>query len=270
MALSITLAALRDAVRDRSDTVGSARVTAAKLDRAINSSVKRLYGMAVAMAEDDFTVGAAVETDPTGSYAQLPSDFLTLRAIGWARNATVSTGGAILTEDGDPIFTETLLSITTEDGGTLTTGSTLDSRVDVQPMERFQLQTRWRHNGPRGWSHGSQLAYRLIGPQGVIKRAEFMPVAGSRQIVALWYVPEPQVLTAPTDLYFGRAGFEEWVIYDAACSILVAEESDAGQAMAERERIWATQIKPILSSRDEAAPDRVVETVSMHGGEGWL
>jgi hypothetical protein len=136
-------------------------------------------------------------------------------------------------------------------------------------MDRFQLQTRWRHNGPRGWSHGSQLAYRLIGPQGVLKRAEFMPVAGSRKIVALWYVPEPQILTDPADLYYGRSGFEEWLIYDAAVSILVAEESDAGQAMAERERIWATQIKPILSSRDEAAPDRVVETVSMHDRERW-
>jgi hypothetical protein len=270
MALSTSLADLRDAVRDRSDTVGSARVTNTKLDRVINSAIKRLYAMAVKLSEDDFTVVAVVETDPEGLYAQLPSDFLTLREIGYARNVTaLETGGFILTEDGSPILTESGTPLTTEDGGTLVTGVTLTARVDVEPMERFQLQSRWRHGDLTGWDRGQRVAYRLIGPQGHLKRAEFMPAAGARRVVVMWYVPEPTILTAPSDLYYGRSGFEEWVIYDAAIAVMVAEESDPSALVMERERCWQTQIQPILAQRDEARPDRVVESVATHSTDWW-
>jgi hypothetical protein len=262
MALSITLAALRDAVRDRSDTVGSARVTDPKLTRLVNSSIRRLYAKAVAMAEDDFTGRALIATDSTGSYAELPTDFLTLRAIGWVPGEVAS---GLLTEYSALILTEDSAVLTTEVDSAIAPGN-----VGQRQMRRFQLQERWKYDTSRGWNEHVDVAYRLIGPQGTPKRAEFLPPGGSRGVVVLWYVPEPLTLSADADLYYGRSGFEEWVILDAAAAVLIAEESDASQVVAERERIWQEQIRPIYAATDQAQPDRVVELHTLHTDDRWL
>jgi hypothetical protein len=261
MPLTVTLADMRAAVRERSDTVNSARITNTKLDRAINSSIRRLYAKIVPLAEDDFTDRTVLSTDDNGQYATLPSDFLVLRDIGWDDRATVDIT-ILLTEDGDPLLAEDGEELWTEDS----TGITSDEWAHIRPMVRFQLQERARFANLVGWHRGrSTIAYRLLGPSGIgstPKRVEFLPPARARKAVVVWYVPSPPTLSAATDVFDGRSGLEEWVIWDASIQILIAEESDAGQATRERDYVYEHQVLPLLSARDQARPDRVIDTES--------
>lgn len=254
MALTITLSELRDAVRFRADCVGDDRVTDASLNRLINSAIRRLHAKLVALAEDDFTTRAALTTDPTGTYAELPSDFVALREIGWDPAGTVSID-EITTESDVVITTEASSHLVTESSGGIT--SSVTSRIYT--MERFLLQERNRYSYTAGWSEGRPIAYRMIGPLGEPKRVEFMPPASTRCVVVVWYVPAPTTLSSDTDTWDGRSGFEEWVVLDAAAGVVIGEEGDATAIVSERENVWTTQIAPLYAARDQARPDRVVD-----------
>jgi len=255
MPLTTTLLDLRDAVRERSDTVGSRRVTDAKVNRAINSAIRRFYAKVVPLAEDHFTARAVLTTDAAGSYAELPDDFLVLRDVAWDPGGIPAVEPLLLTEGGDPLATEGGDSIALEEDGV---EASSEPDACLEPMGRFQLQDRWRYPR-RGWNKGCGVAYRLVGPPGAPKRMEFVPIAGAARVVVVRYVPTPPVLATDTDTFDGMTGAEEWVIWDAAIQILIAEESDARQATAERELVWAEQILPVLATYDQARPDRVID-----------
>jgi hypothetical protein len=272
MPLTVTLSELREAVRDRSDTTNSSRVTNTKLDRAINSSIHRLHSMLVQAADDDYTTRAPIITDADGAVANLPDDFLSLRAIGWASEDT-GTYSVLMTEDS--------VDLTTEDGEELLTEASSDveaaASIHTEPLERFRLSERHRYTRLSGWAPRGPIAYRLIGPRGTPKRVEFLPAAGARKLIVVWYIPEPPTLSSATDEYDSRSGWEEWVIWDAAIQILTAEESDISAATAERDRVWAQQIQPVVATHDQARPEQVTDVERWNGtrslthdpGERW-
>jgi hypothetical protein len=138
------------------------------------------------------------------------------------------------------------------------------SRIDasVTPVARFQLQERARYSGSGSWGSSGPRFYRLVGPRGNPKRIEFLPVPPSPKVVIIWYVPTPPVLTEATDTFDGRSGFEEWVMWDAAVTILISEESDVRDAKEERDRVWTEDILPLITARDEARVDRVIDVES--------
>jgi hypothetical protein len=254
--LTVTLSQLREAVRDRSDTTNSARVTNTKLDRAINSSIRRLHSMLVQASDDDYTTRAAIITDADGAVAVLPNDFLSLRSIGWASEDT-GAYSVLMTEADEDLATEDGEELLTEDSSDVEAAAS----IHTEPMERFQLAERHRYtrDGARGWCDGDAIAYRLIGPLGTPKQVEFLPAAGERKLVVVWYIPEPATLTDATDTYDGRTGWEEWVVWDAAIAIMTAEESDTRAATAERDRVWQMQIAPLAQTHDKARPNRVID-----------
>lgn len=236
-----TLLELRTAVRERSDTVNSRRVTDAKLTRQINSSIRRLHNLLVAASEDDFTKSTTLNTTAGTSYVFLPTDFLKLRDVEWL------PGGAT---------------------------------DEPEPLARFLLAERHRYRRTGGgWGRGAAIAYRLLGrnadepggesvaPSGGFstRKLELIPTPQDVHSVVVWYVPMAQTLALDDAEYDGQSGFEEWVIWDSAVAVLIAEESDASQAMVERQRVYDEQIAPLIAARDEARPDRVVDME----GEGY-
>lgn len=96
MPLTVTLADLRSAVRERSDTVNSARLTNAKLDRAINSSIRRLHNKVCALGEDEYTQPCTIITTAGQEWSLLPDDMLALRDVEWYPDGSVATSTVTL------------------------------------------------------------------------------------------------------------------------------------------------------------------------------
>lgn len=147
---------------------------------------------------------------------------------------------------------------------------------DPVPMDRFRLaeRHRWR-NDDGGWSDYTPVSYRLVGknrdmpsvtsafdvptlPESSYHRIHWCPTPQAQHGVRIWYVRQPQTLTEDGDLYDGRAGWEEYVILDAAAKCVVKEEGDATALISERD-IFLASIIANVRTRDEARPDQVVD-----------
>jgi hypothetical protein len=223
---------MRAAVTDRADVAGSTRVTSAKIDRAINSSIKRLHNKIMECSEEQSTVIGTVLTEATKPYATMPADFLILRAAEWVI------------------------------GGSNT----------PQPIGRFQLQERTRYETTNGWHVGTPISYRLMRRDGTAAATAgrqsiwFAPTPTAVHTVTVYYVPQATTLTADGDFYDAWSGADEWVIWDAAISLMIQEESDVRDAVVERDRVWTEQLLPLFATQDQAHPDRVVDVDSAASG----
>lgn len=93
--------------------------------------------------------------------------------------------------------------------------------------------------------------YRWVGNEIVI-----VPPLPTGTTVTVYSIGAFVDMSAGSDTYDGRDGWEEWVVWDAAIKCLVKEESDARQAMAERDAVFA-RIKGQMLARDLHRPARV-------------
>lgn len=72
------------------------------------------------------------------------------------------------------------------------------------------------------------------------------------------YVPAPTTLVNPDDTFDAIAGFEEWVICDAAIGLVGKEESDAGELVTRKAEAEA-MITALATDRDAGWPERVAD-----------
>lgn len=86
--------------------------------------------------------------------------------------------------------------------------------------------------------------------------SEASPQAGYQ--VTIRYTPAPVRMTNDSDTFDGIAGWEEWIVLDAAIKALNKEESDVQVLMAQRADVEA-EISGLAPSRDAQWPDRVVD-----------
>lgn len=83
---SITLSALRDSTRQRSDMVNSQFVTDVELNGYINASLAELYDLLVSSFEDYYSSQTTLTTDGITDSVPLPADFYKMRGVDAAQN----------------------------------------------------------------------------------------------------------------------------------------------------------------------------------------
>lgn len=197
MSTTMTLAALRTAVRQRADMENSQFVTDAELTSYINQSYFELYDLLVQKYGDNYYVAtpSTFVTDGVSLQYNLPADFYKLLGVDLA----------------------------------LSTSS--DSYVTLKP---FNFTERNRYNAPNTQSlYGvTNLRYRVNGSKLMLT-----PLPTSGQTIQVWYVPTMTQLAADADTMDGVSGWSEYVIVDAAIKCLQKEESDCAVLMAQKQAL---------------------------------
>ncbi len=195
--MAITLAEIKQQVRDRTDQNNSEFIEDAELGRYINQSYKELYDLLVATFEDyymksplEFTVA-----DNENTY-DLPEDFYKLRGL----DAALSGG----------------------------------PQSEWQTVYPFNFGERNRNdrNINRTIYGIITVSYRVIGD-----RLEILPSNRASGDYRLWYTPRATDLVADTDVMDGVNGWEEYVIVDACIKVMQKEESDARMFMVQKEQL---------------------------------
>lgn len=216
MARTVRLDALRDRVRQRADVETALHVTDAEVTSYINESIAALHSMIVEAGEDDFLTSADISTVAGTETYSLTTPAATFYKV---EHVEVQIDG---------IWT---------------------------PLERWQFSERHLYenssNGGWGWQAG-KIAYRIVGRDNL----RILPAPDGVYTVRLWYHAASVLLSADSDTYDGRDGWEEWVVLDAAIKIGVKEESDVGALVGEREKV-ELRIKPQARTKDRARPARV-------------
>lgn len=132
------------------------------------------------------------------------------------------------------------------------------------PMVRWTFAERTSYLYTGGWTSDRPIAYRLYGRDEV----SFLPVPDAAHDITVHYIPAPTDLSADADTYDGRAGFEEWVVCDAAIKVAIKEEGDTTELRAERDEHWL-EITRDLVTTDQASPPRVQDVAGDGGGWGY-
>lgn len=79
----------------------------------------------------------------------------------------------------------------------------------------------------------------------------------------VYYTPAPTRLSSGTDTFDGIAGWEEWVVLDAAIKCMAKEESDVSILAAQKVAI-EKQIEQLAGDRDAGWPERIVDVSRDH------
>lgn len=109
---------------------------------------------------------------------------------------------------------------------------------------------------------GMPIYYRLQGNNIV-----FSPVPTGTYTVFVDYAATPQRLVSGSDTFDGIAGFERWVIVDAAIRTKQKDSLDTSLLMAEKSELEAW-IQTMATSRDVGAPE-VIQDVQCDNAWGW-
>lgn len=121
------------------------------------------------------------------------------------------------------------------------------------PIRRFTFRERSRYLYLDGWSYGRPVSYRLWG--GNIK---FTPVPGGAYRVTIWYYPAPVSMSGDSDTIDGVAGWEEFIVLDAAIKCLHKDGRDASALVNQREIVRQRVLGSVIG-RDAAEPERVTD-----------
>jgi hypothetical protein len=122
------------------------------------------------------------------------------------------------------------------------------------------LRAEWdeRHDGVLGITEKECTRYLLVG-----STIEFEPIPTWSDTVRLSYLAYPTALSAPTDTYSFRNGYEEWVILDCCAKASAAAGKDPSPWIAMRDDFERRINRNIV--RDAAKPRVVVDQ-----GRRWL
>lgn len=186
MATTMSLLALRTAVRQRSDMVNDQFISDSELTSYINQSYFELYDLLVQKYGDNYYVANpyTISTDGSNQFFSLPTDFYKLLGVDLALS------------------------------------NTNDSFVTIRP---FNFSDRNRYAVPNFQSfYGvTNMRYRLNGD-----KLWLTPTPAGGQTIRLWYVPKLTTLSADGDTVDGISGWTEYIIVDACIKALAKQESD--------------------------------------------
>lgn len=222
MSRVFTIADIKERVLDRSDMKNSDFISDTELLSYINSSYAELYDILVD-AHEDFFVNFTQFTLVSGtSLYTCPTNFY--------KNLGVD-------------FTSSV-------------GSAVDTVDDWVELKRFNFRNRNRYDSPRaqlGRSLPSNLMYKLLG-----NAIAFVPTVNIAGTVRVWYVPAPTIFTTDTQVVDGVAGWEEYIVVDAARKCLMKEESNTDEFVAEK-KLLLERIMNSAQQRDAGEPERVAD-----------
>jgi hypothetical protein len=195
-----TLAQLRSDVADRADLVdggSGGRFPSAKLNRYINQAIQRYQQIVTGAGGQDWY------EKRTGASAISASQ--TKDAAGWAPNQYVP-----LPEDFFSLI-----------GINITIGNT------TLPLQQFEQAERTMFKDFPSWltanGNGQPVFFRINGSNASGAHiAELIPWSdGGGYTYEILYIPVVPDLVADSDTFNGIAGYEEYVIYRAACDALL-------------------------------------------------
>ena len=102
----------------------------------------------------------------------------------------------------------------------------------VEQLQPFAIQQLDEYQYTGGWIGGSPIAYHLAGSNIIFK-----PTPTGAYTITVYFTPAPTRMVADGDTIDGVAGWEEYVVWDAAVRVLVRDERDASIARGEAERL---------------------------------
>lgn len=130
---------------------------------------------------------------------------------------------------------------------------------DTLTLLPFNFQERNMYQGSTATALG-RIPYRYHWTQDKLR---IIPTPTSALSLVLWFVPVPVGLTYDTDSMNFYAGWDEYVVLDAAIRALTKEESDSSILMAERARI-EEKIRAAATNRDHGLPETVTDVDSIN------
>ncbi len=119
-------------------------------------------------------------------------------------------------------------------------------------FDRWMWEERAKYDGFVTWAPGYPWAYSLVGDN-----ISFRPAPSGVFTCNVWYYPAPSVLTSASNPIDCKAGFEEFMVADAAAKILVKDDRDASVCLGQKQA--ALQIVDMMASnRSRSNPNRVI------------
>lgn len=114
---------------------------------------------------------------------------------------------------------------------------------------------RWSWSERNRFSSSSPSDLWACGYRAIGSKLRLFPATASGS-VRLWYIPAPTPLENPADTFDGIAGFEDFLVVDAAIRIKQRLEEDVSALLLDRKELLE-EIASSASERDDAEPDRV-------------
>ena len=241
MARIRSLQQLRQDVCDKADIVdggAGGRFPSARLNRYINQAIQKYVTIVTGAGGQEWYM------QRTGLQTMGTSEVVD--ASGWAPNAYVTL----------PTAFYQLIGIDIVIGG-----STV-SLLNFERAERnmFKDSPVWM----QGNGKGQPMFYRIMGTNAAGAHiVEVVPAADAAYQYEVWYVPEIADLANDGDTFDGRAGFEEYVILEAALMCLTRDanvNAPYAAILAERDEMEA-QMKFKFSTM--AGPGRRINTEAL-------
>ena len=136
--------------------------------------------------------------------------------------------------------------------------------VEVPISGDFKYTLDWIPFGERNvynyplppYSTGYPRCFHLVG-----NNLTLYPTPSQNVTCTMWYVPRPPPLgTSTSTALDGYAGWEEWVVIDAAIKCLVKEENNETVALLESQKAAVTARILTMHTRDVVGPARVTRT----------
>ena len=197
MSRTVTLAQLRDDIRDQSDILGAElRHTDARLTRKINQAINRfreqvtIEGLTLFLTPSSGTLTAGVQS---------PYAFRTLDISG--------------------------ISDLVRPYG-------LDITVDGRVFSLNHVDFRSRNDYGGGTGSGVPNAWAQYNRDSLA----ILPAPDSTYAYTLWYIPVATDLASDGDTFDGVAGWEDWIVWDVVARVLVRDQYAQARGMAEGER----------------------------------
>lgn len=224
-----TVGSLITSIRQRADMEESDFVSDSEIVDHINQSIAELHDLLISLFEDYYVESVTF---------------------------SISGGNPTTLPDGDSSGT-----FPDAKGFYKALGVDLESGGVKFSVPRYMFSERNAYNGIGGSTDGGlDVFYSIQGD-----KIRFIPENTANGTVTLWYAPEPQYFTGPSDTdglnvkarHIAR-GYEEFIILDGAIKCLMKEESDVKLLMAQRELV-RKRIEGAAASRDAATPMRIAD-----------
>lgn len=135
----------------------------------------------------------------------------------------------------------------------------LDKGMDVTisgqmvVFDRWQFEERDQYDSLVSWSPGLRWSYAILG-----SNVSLRPTPGGAYTVRLWYYPAPTRMVSGAATIDCLAGFEEYIVADAAAKILVKDDRDPSMVLGQKAAAKQV-IDTMIANRSRSNPNRVIQ-----------
>jgi hypothetical protein len=227
VALTVTLAEMRERARQRAHMENGGPLDDSEWDANINAHIRELHRLLTqAHGAEYFKKSTTLTTAANVKTVALPSDFYKLLSVWW------------------------------------NDGSGVPRRLRRATEEEIERQTSGQGWTP--WARGMRTE-EDDWPKYALRAGylEFIPTPTAVQSLIFNYTAPPTLLVNDGDTLDGYNGFEEYPIWMAAADAIAKEEGDPSYAAGRAMQI-ANDIRTV-SERDQAEPLTIQDTVSWYG-----